>query len=699
MTGKSGYLQISAPLKSQNSFSGFDPEKEALKKRVLELEASEAERKRIEQALRESEQRYRSLVKQSSDGVYLFEPETARILEVNDQFLKILGYGEDEVEALTLYDIIVSDRDTIDKNIETVLKGGQFIVGLRQYRRKNGTLVDVEISSTLIRYAESQVVIVNVRDVTERLRVQEELRGQSLQLRGQAELLDVTEDAIIVLDMKEKIVFWNKGAAERYGWNKKEALGKNAYQLLKTEFPRPIQEIKKELLAKGRIEEEIVHTTRDGMRIIVASRWALRRDQNGKPIAVMEINNDITKRKQMEEALQSAKEELEKRVKERTAELEGANERLVLELGRRKRIEDMLRKGAERYRDLFANSPIGIYRVSPEGKILMANPTLIRMMGYNSMDELAIAEDEKSRFEPTYLQERIIKQLQRNGRMRGHEARWSRPDKKAIFVRENAKAIKGSDGTTLFYEGTVEDITEGKKAEKEIRLYQKQLRSLASELSLAEERERRRIASLLHDHIGQILALSKIKLGALFEEANGAETTKNLREVRNCIEQAIQYTRTLTFELSPPILYELGLESALEWLSEQMQMQHGISFTLECDLSPKPLREEVTVFLFMAVRELLVNVVKHANAGSVAIHVKKRENSIVIIVEDDGVGFHNAQIHSFSAKNRGYGLFSVRERLNHLDGKIEIKSKKGKGTRVMLTAPLNQQGKAGRRSK
>ena len=664
-----------------------------MRQKIAELEASEAEFRRMEKALRESEERYRSLVKQSSGGVYIFDPKTAKILEANDQFLKMLGYREEEIASLTHYDVNHMDRNAIRANIQKVLRNGEYIVESRQYRRKDHSLVDVEISATLIDYGDSHVVMVNIRDITERKRAEEELQMQAETLREQAELLDIAEDAIMIHNIDGKIVYWNHGAEEKYGWSKEETLGKVVHVLLNTIFPKPLEKIKSELLRKGRWDGELVHTGRDGTHIIVESRWALRRDKQGNPIAIMEINNDITKRKHAEEALQKAKDELELRVAERTAELSKINERLALELGRRKLIEDILRRGAERYKNLFENSPIGIYRTNPGGRILMANPTLIRMLGYKSFEELSSSHTKKGGYEPTYLKKKIKKRLEREERVRGYKATWRRSDKSVIFVRENARAIRGADGKVLYYEGTVEDISEQKKAEEKIQSYQKQLRSLASELSLAEERERRRIATILHDHIGQILAISKIKLGALLESLSASEHIENMREVREYIEQAIKHTRSLTFELSPPILYDLGLESALEWLAEQAQEQHGIQFEFENDGQSKLVNDEIRIFLFTAVRELLVNVAKHAQAKRVKVTVRRIDENLSIHVADDGIGFNASKKNFYLDENKGFGLFSIRERLHHLGGQMEVRSQRGRGTRVILLAPLKAEKK------
>jgi signal transduction histidine kinase len=151
------------------------------------------------------------------------------------------------------------------------------------------------------------------------------------------------------------------------------------------------------------------------------------------------------------------------------------------------------------------------------------------------------------------------------------------------------------------------------------------------------------------------------------------------------IDQSISYTKSLSFELSPPLLYDIGIEATIEWLAEQMQKQHYILFYCENDGSPKPLTRDVSILLFQTVRELFMNIVKHSQAHQVNVGISREAGTIKIVVEDDGIGFDAGTIE----QNRTFGFFSIRERLKYLGGSLAIDTGRGRGTRVTVTSPLS----------
>ena len=223
---------------------------------------------------------------------------------------------------------------------------------------------------------------------------------------------------------------------------------------------------------------------------------------------------------------------------------------------------------------------------------------------------------------------------------------------------------------------------------KSLREREKQLRSLMSRLSLIEEKERRRIATDLHDNLGQTLAVSKMKLGTLKEAASSADAVEAVNKVRELIDEAICYTRTLTSELSPQVLYSFGFVAAVEWLVEQFRREHDIPFEFTDDGEQKPMDEETQILLFRVTRELLFNVAKHSRARSAKVSTVTDGDNIRIAIEDDGVGFDASAVLS---RVDSFGLFSIRERLKYLGGRLDIQSAPGRGTRVVLSALLKRQ--------
>ena len=217
-----------------------------------------------------------------------------------------------------------------------------------------------------------------------------------------------------------------------------------------------------------------------------------------------------------------------------------------------------------------------------------------------------------------------------------------------------------------------------------------QLRALTTELNLTEQRERKRLATELHDHLAQMLVLVRLKL-AQAKQGRGASSLEMIQQAEDVINQSLAYTRNLVAELSPPVLHEFGLPAALRWLGEQMY-RYQLAVTVKTQsMDDLRLPEDQAVLLFQSVRELLINAAKHAVSKQAIVIVEEREGSLRIQVEDQGVGFDPLAMTTAkgSLRSSKFGLFSIRERMSTLGGRFELHSAPGEGTRAILILPLS----------
>jgi PAS domain S-box-containing protein len=243
-------------------------------------------------------------------------------------------------------------------------------------------------------------------------------------------------------------------------------------------------------------------------------------------------------------------------------------------------------------------------------------------------------------------------------------------------------ALTSSGGEPALLTIYVRDATARKENEHRVEVYQNRLRALTAELLITEEFERRRLAVDLHDGLSQLIALAQMKL-SIVRRAAGSKHATALDEVEDLIEQVNRAARSISFELSPPVLHDFGLEPALQWLVENIQSRYGIEIRLVDDRSSKPTDEKTRVILFRSIRELLINAAKHSRAQHVDVAVQREFDRLSIVVADDGVGMEPNVVVA-----RGSGLFSIRERLNHVGGSMRIESAPGRGTQIHLCAPI-----------
>ncbi|HET6489366.1 MAG TPA: PAS domain S-box protein [Syntrophales bacterium] len=378
----------------------------------------------------------------------------------------------------------------------------------------------------------------------------------------------------------------------------------------------------------------------------------------------------------------------------------------------RKKILEVLRESEERFRGAFEQSFSGIVICDFEGRILEVNPSFCRMLGYEERELVGLNILDLTHSEDREIEWAKAMEL-KEGRLGGFrlEKRFLGKGGRVIWSEIGVSALHDEKGNIVNALGMAEDITERKAAREallrskdeleekvrerttelmllleELEKGRDDLRKLASELVMAEERERKRIAVTLHDEVAQTLAAAKMRLDLLRKVTDGVESGEVVDEARELLMQSIRETRSLMTDISSPILYEMGLAAAVQNLAEQTSASYGLAVSHDVAGEFGNLGQELTVMIYQAVRELLHNVSKHSQARNVSVRVIAEDTAVRAIVADDGRGFEMGEV-GLPRREGGFGLFSIRERVKSFHGNMLIDSAPGQGTVVTVVLP------------
>ncbi|MCX6029385.1 MAG: PAS domain S-box protein [Chloroflexi bacterium] len=397
------------------------------------------ERKRAEEALRESEGHYRDLVEHSHDLFCTHDLEGV-ILSVNPAATRITGYPENELVSMNLRDVLVpAVRDQFADYLAEIKATGS-ATGQMLVQTKSGERRIWEYDNTLrTEGIVAPVVRGMARDITERKQAEETIKQQLAEL---ASYYDNAPIGLAVLDTNLRFLRINNLLAEINGIPAAQHLGKTIKEIVPM-LEEQAREVVSEIIKTGKplidIEFSGETAAQTGVKHVWLEGWYPLKSDNKEIVGFMVIVQDITERKRAEEAL---------------------------------------RESEERFRSLFENATIGVYRTTPSGRIELANPTLIRMLGYTSFEELAQRDLEQEGFEPSYPRAQFRERIEREGEIRGLESAWRARDGATVFVRESAQAIRDAEGRVLHYEGTVENVTERNRAEQALRESEERYRRL-----------------------------------------------------------------------------------------------------------------------------------------------------------------------------------------------------------------------------
>lgn len=604
------------------------------------------ESKQAEEELRIREQKLRALLNATTESAILVEVDGV-ILDINKIAAQRLGKSSEELIGMKISDYLPAEiAESRKAHGEEVISSGK---PLRFQDEREGRCYDNNIYPVFDDKGKVNAIAVFSQDITERRQAEAALRESEEKFRSLAE----QSPNMIFINKKGKVVYANKKCEEVMGY-KKEELCSEDFDFHTLIAPESLSLIGDNFTRHIRGEEvqpyDYCLINKNGERIeaINASKLIQYEGQT----AILGVVTDITERKRAEQAL---------------------------------------RESEERLKILFESAPDAIYLVNSEGRFVDGNRAAEKLTGFTREDVIGKnLVDIDLLFSEQLLRAKANLKKVADGKPSGpNEYILKKKDGTRVSVEVRTYPVK--IGGKVLSLGIARDITEHKHTEQKLLEHQAELKSLASQLSLTEERERHRLATDLHDQIGQSLVISKIKLDQLRKSSGSDEFNKSLEDISQCLGQIIDDTRALTFDLSYPILYELGFEAAVaEWLADQIQEKHGIRTEFLDDGHNKPLDDDICVLLFRNVRELLINVVKHAQADKVRISVRRIKNNICISVEDDGIGFDPVGAVSLATQRAKYGLFSIRERLEQLGGQIEIDSRMGGGSRIIMKAPLKK---------
>jgi PAS domain S-box-containing protein len=591
------------------------------------------------------------------DGVIVTDSQ-GKVVFLNAEAERLTGWTNQEASGqplLTVFRIINEEtRLPAESPAEKVLREGA-IVGLANHTAllgKDGREIPINDSGAPVKDADGTIhgVVLVFRDFSEQKRAM-------VSLARLASIVECSDDAIVSKDLNGTILTWNKTAERMFGYTSEQAVGKSIKMLLPPDRLQEEEYILQRLRAGERIEHyETVRMTRKGRLIDVSITISPLKDNDGHVNGASKIVRDITSRKRAEEAL---------RRQAKLLDLSG-EAIFVWELG-----------GAIEYWNAGAVMLYGYSRNEAVGRI--------------SHELLATVHPQGTEW--------FLGELKRNRHWRGELSHRTK-DGRIITVETRQQLIY--QGKRRLVLETNRDITARKRAEESLlRLNETleehvmertaQLRALAAELTKTEEEERRKLAQILHDQLQQLLVAAKMKVSQAFNKAQDETMRQLLDQIESLLLQSIEQSRSLTAELSPPILYQSGLAAGLEWLGRWMLEKHGLTLDLDVTGSLSSVTDDLKAFLFRSVHELLFNVVKHAGVDRAHVEVLADPSRLRITVADNGLGMNPAAARDGKKSHGGFGLFSIRERLTYMDGKMGIDGVTGRGTRITMEIPVQQE--------
>ena len=592
------------------------------------------ERKRAEEALRESEERYRELFENAKDATYVHDL-SGRYISVNRAAEKLTGRSREEIVGSKFTDFVPPDQvQVVNEQLCRKLADEGETTYETEVLTRDGRRVPVEVSSHSIYQNGANVGVQGTaRDITERKRAEELLRLKEQRFRS---LIENSSDAIALFSADGKILYASPSTPTVIGFATEELLRFKVYELVHPEDRRTLAESFRALLKEP------------GMRMNLQSR----------------VRHKDGSWRWLEGTLTNLLEEPEI----------GAIVNNYRDITERRRAEDDLRQQKEILQKIFDHIPVMIRLAGPGGDVQLVNREYERTMGW-SLEELRKKNLNVLEFYPGKHEHQLI--LDRIASAKGEWADFKTKVRDGRIIDTSWTTIHLSAGMDL---GIGQDISERKQAEEMLRSYSRQLIE-------AQETERQHIARELHDQIGQVLTAVRINLQTIWNSCDVPASRSLIDEGIAVVDKALEQVRDLSFELRPSLLDDLGLTAALRWCADRFAHRTTIQTKSTISLKQRMrLRPELETACYRIVQEALTNVARHAGARNVAINLRMLNREILLSIKDDGIGFDAPFLKDACSPTR-LGLRGMRERALALGGRLEIESASTFGTEIRAYFP------------
>ena len=671
------------------------------------------ERKRAEQALRESEEKYRQIAENMADVVWICDLNF-KIIYISPSVEKMVGEPvavhmkrtlEDRFHPDSLRQLHVILSEEIEKEkISHRDKDRTRLIEV-QYYRADGTTLWIAMNVSFVRDEEGNAVGFQgiSRDITDRKEMEEALHESEDRYRA---FMDASSDMVYVKDDQLRHVIANNTLVNFLGSEEVDVIGKTDFELMPEPTARNCRASDLEAL---RVKSPVVTEEWVGDSIYETTKFPVVLKSN--KVGVGGIIRDITERRRVEEELGKYRDQLEDLVKERTAELARANERLTLEMEERKAIERALQESQQVLQLVLDTIPVRVFWKNPDSSYLGCNRPFALDAGLQSPKQIIGRNDfEMGWAEQAALYTADDRLVMESGIAKlGYEEPQTTPEGGRRWLRTNKLPLFDAEGQITGMLGTYEDITAHKQAEEVLRKAHhelerrvqertlalekanEELRQIPSKLIAVQEEERKRLASELHDSIGQTLAALKFRVEMVLKLMDGGDctaVTNHLEQFVPILQRSIDETRSIYMGLRPPMLDSMGLLSTLEWLRREcMKLYPNRHIELKTGVVEEEIPENLKVNIFRIAQEALNNIAKHSKAEWVDVSLARTGDGIELVVSDDGVGM-NLELIMQTSTSGNLGLTSMRERAELAGGSFGIMSIPGEGTTIQASWPI-----------